>query len=169
MSERVVRQARPDDLAAVTEIYNHYVIHSEATFDLEPFEPEARRPWFESFAADGPHQLFVVEEAGRVRGYAYSGRFRAKPAYDASVETTIYLAPNAGGRGLGTALYSALFTALSKTSAHRAFAGIVPPNPASEALHRRFGFEPLGVFREAGHKFGRYWDVAWFQKGVEKG
>ncbi|MFQ5843947.1 MAG: GNAT family N-acetyltransferase, partial [Planctomycetota bacterium] len=102
-----------------------------------------------------------------VVGYACSTPFRPKPAYRTSVETTVYVAPAATGRGVGGRLYQALFDALAGEELHRAYAGIVPPNPASVALHRRFGFHEVGVAREVGHKLGRYWDVAWFEKGLD--
>lgn len=163
-----IRAARDDDLPGIVQIYNHYVEETPVTFDVEPFDVEARRPWFEAFSTQGRHRLLVVCDEHRVLGYASSGRFRLKPAYDRSVETTIYLAPDATGQGLGRTLYSALFEILdAEASAHRAFAGIVPPNPASLALHRDFGFTPIGTFRDVGFKFGRYWDVDWYERPLE--
>ncbi|MEU6230036.1 N-acetyltransferase family protein, partial [Streptomyces sp. NPDC047042] len=95
-----------------------------------------------------------------------SGPFRAKPAYGTTVEVTVYLAPDAGGRGIGTLLYKALFEALAGEDVHRALAGIVTPNEASVRLHERFGFRYVGTYREVGRKFGRYWDVAWYEKDL---
>jgi phosphinothricin acetyltransferase len=99
-----------------------------------------------------------------VIGYASSSRFRTKAAYDTSVETSVYLAPDAVGRGVGSLLYEKLFKALEGEDAHRAYAGIALPNPASIGLHERFGFKRAGHFTEQGRKFGRYWDVAWYEK-----
>ena len=166
MSAPEVRSARAGDLPELTEIYNHYVSHTPITFDTEPFGAEARRGWFEQFGVAGRYRLVVAEEAGRVVGYAGSTRFRAKPAYLTSVETSIYLRTDAQGRGLGRRLYGALFEALRGEPVHRAYAGVTLPNPASLALHRRFGFTEIGTYREVGHKLGRYWDVAWFEKGL---
>jgi phosphinothricin acetyltransferase len=160
----MIRRGREDDLAALTELYNHYVEHTPVTFDLAPFAVEARRPWLGGFAERGPHQLFVAEEDGRVLGWAGAHRFREKRAYDTTVETTIYLASGATGRGLGSALYERLFAALAGEDVHRAVAGITLPNDASVALHRRFGFREIGVFHEVGRKRGRYWDVLWLEK-----
>jgi phosphinothricin acetyltransferase len=159
-----MRYARPEDLASLTEIYNHYVKATPITFDIEPFTVEARRPWIEQFAEQGPHRLLVAEVSDRILGYACSQRFRVKAAYDTSVETSIYLAPDATGRGLGRRLYAALFEALRGEDLHRAYAGITLPNAASIALHRSAGFRRIGLYREVGRKFGRYWDVEWYEK-----
>ncbi|MDO0914172.1 N-acetyltransferase family protein [Streptomyces sp. DT2A-34] len=172
-SERTEVQVRPgveDDLEALTSIYNHYVRETPITFDTAVFTPEERRPWLLSHPEDGPHRLMVAEENGpgddsqRILGYATSSALRAKPAYETSVEVTIYLAPDAGRRGVGTLLYKALFEALADEDLHRAYAGIALPNEASTRLHERFGFRYVGTYREVGRKFGRYWDVAWHEK-----
>lgn len=164
MSSLLTRPARSGDLPRLTEIYNHYVVHSPATFDLQPKSVDQRAEWFAQFATTGRHRLMVAEEAGSVQGYAGTTRFRVKPAYDRTVETTIYCAPEAAGRGIGARLYSALFERLASEDVHRIVAGFVPPNPASEKLHRRFGFNVVGVFTEQGYKFGRYWDVCWMER-----
>jgi len=160
----VIRRGSGGDLAALTAIYNHYIRETAITFDLEPYTALQRRPWLESFAEAGRHQLFVAEEAGQVVGYACSRGFRDKRAYDTSAETSVYLAPNAHRRGLGTALYTRLFEALASADVHRFIAGVTLPNDASIALHARFGFERVGVMHEVGRKFGRYWDVLWMEK-----
>jgi phosphinothricin acetyltransferase len=93
-------------------------------------------------------------------------RFRYKPAYSTSVETSIYLAQADLGRGIGVPLYSALLEALRSEDLHRAYAGVTLPNPASIALHERLGFHRIGVFQEVGRKFGRYWDVMWLERDL---
>jgi phosphinothricin acetyltransferase len=171
--ERTEVQVRPgaeSDLEALTGIYNHYVRETPITFDTAVFTPEERRPWLLSHPEDGPYRLKVAVEGGlgddsqRILGYATSSAFRAKPAYETSVEVTVYLAPDAGRRGVGTLLYKALFEALADEDLHRAYAGIALPNEASTRLHERFGFRHVGTYREVGRKFGRYWDVAWYEK-----
>jgi phosphinothricin acetyltransferase len=159
-----VRQAERADLPRLTEIYNHFVVHTPVTFDIEPYTVEKRAAWFEQFAPAGRHRLVVAVDSGRVLGYAGSMRFRPKPAYDTTVETTIYCAPEAAGRGVGSRLYAALFAALANEDVHTVVAGYTLPNAASEALHRRFAFRPVGVFTAVGRKFGRYWDVAWNER-----
>jgi phosphinothricin acetyltransferase len=168
-SERAEVQVRPGvetDLEALTDIYNHYVRETPITFDTEVFTPEERRPWLLSHPEDGPHRLMVARDTDsqEILGYATSSAFRAKPAYTTSVEATVYLAPHAHGRGVGTLLYKALFEALADEDVHRAYAGIAQPNEASTRLHERFGFRYVGTYREVGRKFGRYWDVAWYEK-----
>ncbi|MEU6844523.1 N-acetyltransferase family protein [Streptomyces sp. NPDC046716] len=166
-TEVTIRAGRASDLGALTEIYNGYVRDTPITFDTEPFTVEARRPWLHAHPPHGPHRLFVAEETkdgGRVLGYATSSAFRPKAAYSTSVEVTVYCAEGAGGRGVGTLLYEALFEALSDEDVHRAYAGVTQPNEASVRLHTRFGFRPVGTYREVGRKFGRYHDVAWFEK-----
>jgi phosphinothricin acetyltransferase len=160
----MVRPAVRNDLQRLTEIYNHYVVHTPVTFDLQPWQVDERVKWFEQFGESGRYRLFVAVVGGEVAGYAGTTRFRPKAAYDTTVETTVYCAPEATGQGLGKALYAALFEALADEDIRRIVAGYVPPNPASEALHRRFGFKPVGVFSENGYKFGRYWDVCWLER-----
>ncbi len=159
-----VRPATADDLSAVNDIYNQYVAEAHYTFDLEPMTAEARREWFAHYGETGRHRLLVAVSDGRVIGYASSGQFRTKPAYETSVETSVYLASDAVGRGAGSRLYERLFKTLEGEDVHRAYAGIALPNPASIGLHERFGFKRVGHFTEQGRKFGRYWDVAWYEK-----
>lgn len=160
-----IRAATVDDLEALTEIYNHYVVHSAITFDLKRFTPAERRAWFDDHAGSGPHRLLVATDAhGERVGYASSSRWRPKPAYSSTVEVSVYCHPDACGRGCGTALYGALFAALAREDVHTLVAGIGLPNDASLALHARFGFRPVGVFHAVGRKFDRYWDVAWFER-----
>jgi phosphinothricin acetyltransferase len=166
VSELRVRPPEPSDLADLTALYNQYVVSSPVTFDIEPFSVDQRRAWFEQHEARGRHRLFVAEQGERIVGYATSSAFRMKAAYDPSVETSVYVAPGATGRGIGSKLYAALFQALAREDVHRAYAGVTVPNPASLALHRRFGFRSLGTFDEVGRKFGRYWSVEWLEKPV---
>ena len=164
MADVTVRPATPEDLARLTAIYNPYVTDTAITFDVDVCSPEERRGWYAAHTTGPGHRLLVAEESARVVGYAGTGPFRDKRAYDTTVETTIYLAPEATGRGIGSALYTALFAALAGEDVHRAMAGVTLPNLASLALHRRFGFREVGVFRENGRKLGRYWDVLWLER-----
>ena len=161
-----IRPCLDGDLEALNDVYNHYVMDTHYTFDVEPMTMEARREWFSHYSAHGRHRLLVAVSDSGVVGFACSSRFRPKPAYETSVETTIYLAPGAVGRGAGSKLYTELFKSLESEDVHRAYAGVSLPNPASIALHERFGFKRVAHFTEQGRKFGRYWDVAWYEKPI---
>jgi phosphinothricin acetyltransferase len=160
----IVRAATADDVPRLTDIYNHYVTHSQATFDIDPFTVEQRREWFSHYAPTGPHRLLVAEDDGFVSGFATSSPFRARAAYATSIETSVYCDPERVGHGIGSMLYTHLFEQLAGEDLHRALAGITLPNDASLSLHERFGFVKIGEYSEVGRKFGRFWDVAWFEK-----
>jgi phosphinothricin acetyltransferase len=161
-----VRPATVEDLSAVNDIYNQYVAETHYTFDVEPISPDARMAWFTHYDTSGRYRVVVAVSEGVVIGYASSGSFRPKPAYETSIETSVYLAPELVGRGAGSRLYEGLFKSLEGQDVHRAYAGIALPNPASIGLHERFGFKRVAHFTEQGRKFGRYWDVAWYEKPV---
>jgi 2-haloacid dehalogenase len=165
-SDILVRPATVDDLEAITEIYDHYILNSAATFDVETVTAEQRRGWFDHYAHTGPYRLLVATREGSVVGYATSSRFRPRPAYDPSVEVTVYVAPHAGGKGIGSLLYQQLFADLRAEDLHRAYAAIAQPNPASVALHRRFAFREVGTLRQVGRKHGQWWDVLWMERAL---
>jgi phosphinothricin acetyltransferase len=160
----MVRPAARADLVRITEIYNHYILTTAITFDIDPVTPAERAGWFREHTAGPRYRLLVAEEGGRIRGFAGTGRFRVKAAYDTTAETTIYCAPDATGQGIGRLLYETLFDALRGADLRRLVAGITLPNDASLKLHRRFGFREVGVFSENGRKFDRYWDVLWMER-----
>jgi phosphinothricin acetyltransferase len=166
MDETRFRHATAADLPRLTEIYNHYIRETAITFDIEEYTIEKRRAWLDQFAETGRHQLLVAERDGVVVGYAGTTLFRAKRAYDPSVEMTVYVDRAETGKGIGAALYAELFPRLAKEDVHRALAGITLPNPASIALHVRFGFRQVAHFTENGRKLGRYWDVVWLEKEI---
>jgi phosphinothricin acetyltransferase len=163
-SEFRIRAAVRDDLPRLTEIYNYYVVNTPVTFDVEPYTVERREAWFAQFGVTGRYRLLVAEENGVVMGYAGTTRFRPKAAYETTVETTVYCAPEAVGKGIGQQLYAELFARLQGEDIHRFVAGYALPNAATESLHRRFGFNVVGVFSENGRKFGKYWDVCWVER-----
>ncbi len=166
MASIVLRAAAPSDLPRITAIYAHYVDTTPITFDVDAVTTDERVPWFEQHTTGRGHRLLVATDGGTIIGYAGTGQFRAKRAYDSTVEATVYVAHDFIGRGVGTTLYTALFEALQHDDVHRVVAGITIPNDASIALHRRLGFTEVGVFREVGWKLGRYWDVAWFERAL---
>lgn len=166
MSEILIRPGERSDLARITEIYNYYVLHTPVTFDVEPYTVERREPWFSQFGTTGRHRLLVAEDDGVVLGYAGTTRFRPNAAYETTVETTIYCAQDAVGKGIGKRLYAKLFEQLKGEDIRRFVAGYALPNAATEALHRRFRFKQVGVFSENGRKFGKYWDVCWVERAA---
>lgn len=164
MSETRIRAATTQDLPRLTEIYNYYVLHTPITFDLEPFTVEKRAAWLNQFELTGRHQLLIAEVNNIVVGYAGTTRFRAKAAYDTTVEGTIYCAPEAVGKGVGHNLFAALFRAIEAEDIHRIVGGYTLPNAGSASLLEKFGFQMVGIFHEAGRKFDRYWDVAFMER-----
>lgn len=160
-----VRPARLSDLGPIVGIYNHYVATSPSTFDVAPIDPPDRVPWMHEHLQGGPHRLLVaVDPSGGVLGWASSSRFRPRPAYSTTVETSVYCRPDSVGVGVGSRLYETLIDELQGHDIERIVAGITLPNPASVALHRRFGFRKVGTFSRVGRKFDRFWDVAWFER-----
>lgn len=160
-----VRDATVADVPAMAAIYDHHVRTSVATFDIEPVGATLLAA--KVAAAGGSDHVLVAEFDGTVLGYAYSGPFRPRPAYVGTKEVTVYLADGVGGRGLGRALYAELLRRLDDApDVHTLLAVVALPNPASEALHRALGFEPVGVLREVGHKLGRYVDVQYLQRSA---
>lgn len=163
----LIRQARPQDYESVIAIYNHYIKHSHVTFDVERIHPSETAAKLSPFAVTGPYRLFVAESDRTVVGYACSLPFRPKPAYCTSVETGVYVKPGFTGRRIGRKLYAPLLDALEGEDVHRAYAVIVLPNPASIRLHAQFEFRQVATLREVGRKFGKYWDVTWWEKSLD--
>lgn len=167
MSEVLIRPARREDLPALVGIYNHYVANSHANFTTEPQTVASRSAWFEGFTG-GPYRLLVAERGAAVVGYAGSCRYRPTPAFDQTVETTVYLHPQACGGGTGSRLYAGLLDALAGEPVHLAVAGVALPNPASLALHRRFGFREVGTFEEYACKRGVWISSTWLQRPMNR-
>lgn len=160
-----VRPAVASDLGAIVRLYNHYVERTAATFEVAPVDPRDRQDWFEAHSGGGRHRLLVAEDAaGTLVGWATTSPFRPRAAYATTVEASVYCQADRLGRGVGCALYDALFRSIQGEDVERIVAGVSLPNPASLALHRRFGFRHVGTFTRVGRKFDRYWDVAWFER-----
>jgi L-amino acid N-acyltransferase YncA len=156
----VLRLATPADGEAVAAIYAPYVRDTAISFETQPpdgAEMAAR------IARTLERTPWVVAEVERVvRGYAYAGRFRERPAYDWSAETAVYVDLSARGTGLGRSTMSVLLAILRLQGFRYAVAGVTPPNPASVALHRSLGFERVGAFERVGWKFGSWHGVEFF-------
>jgi phosphinothricin acetyltransferase len=162
-----LREAIPEDRPGVLDVYNHYVLTSAASFEIEPVTLETRRPWFDQHVGSERYKLFVAKgTAGTIVGWASSSPFRPRAAYSTTVEASVYCRPEATGQGVGSRLYTRLFEALQDADVDQIVAGITLPNDPCLALHRRFGFVRVGTFRRIGRKFDRFWDVAWLQRPV---
>ena len=158
-----IRAATPEDAASVAAIYNHYVAHTVVTFDEEPISAAEFTRRIES-TQSAAFPWLVAEEAGRVMGYAYAAPWKARSAYRFSAEVTVYLAPEAAGRGIGSGLYAQIFPVLKDRGIHAVMGGIALPNEASVALHEKFGMRKVAHFQEVGFKFDRWIDVGYWQR-----
>ena len=159
MAGPTVRTATTDDIAAMAAIYGREATQGHATFDVEPRPHEAWLPYVAS-TAPGDVALVATDAAdGRVLGYATASAYRPKPAYEHTREATVYVDPDARGRGAGRALYAELLARLRAAEVHVVVAVVALPNDASTALHSSLGFTPVGTLREVGRKHGRWIDV----------
>ena len=150
----VFRPAMLKDLGAINALYNDYILNSAATFDLEPISLSEKTRWFDQFDEGGRSQLWVAHQDSVLVGFATSQPFRPKAGYRNTVETSIYIASNAVGKGYGAALYRRLFLALDATPVKHAIAIVTRPNPASVKLHQQLGFRTVGELTDVGEKFG---------------
>jgi L-amino acid N-acyltransferase YncA len=165
----LIRPSRDEDLDAITCIYGHHVLNGTGTFETTPptvADMAARRadvlgkglPWL------------VVEEAGQVLGFAYGNWFKPRPAYRFSVEDSIYLAPEAAGKGLGRALLAELLAAFERAGVRKVMAVIGDSaNAGSIGVHTALGFERAGVIASCGWKFGRWLDIVLMQRSLGAG
>ena len=157
-----IRLARETDAAAIASIYRPYVEGTCISFEeAPPDEAEIVRRMRSPI-----HPWLVLEEGGHVLGYASTSPMRDRAAYRWSVETGIYLAPEAHGRGLGRQLLSAHLDLLERQGFVTIVAGIALPNEASVALHEKLGFTLSGIERGVGYKFGRWVDVGRWQRDL---
>ena len=161
-----LRPATPADAAAVLSIYAPFVEHTAVSFETAVPTVEEMADRIATTRASW--QWLVAERDGACAGYAYGGSHRARHAYRYSTEVSAYIAPGHHRQGLGRALYERLFEDLAALGYCSAYAGIVLPNEASVALHRRVGFAPIGVFPRVGYKLQRWHDVAWFYRPLRE-
>ena len=164
-----IEPGREDDLPSIVDILNYTILNSNATLDTRPVSVAGRREWFAGFAETGPYRLFVARRGGRVLGYAASRPYREHEGFRETVEVSIALDINSRGQGVGTALYRVLLASLAGEPVHVALAGIVLPNDASVALHRKLGFTEVGVFREYAVKNGQYLSSIWMERRLRHG
>lgn len=154
------RSCTPADAAAICAIYNYYIRDTVVTFEEMPLDTAAMAERIADVSSRFP--WIVAEEGGEIVGYAYGTAWKPRSAYRFTVESTVYLAPQYTGRGLGVSLYSALLGDLRRRGFHSVVGCIALPNAASVALHEKLGFKKIGVFPAAGWKFDRWVDVGYW-------
>lgn len=165
----IVRAAGPADAAALAAIYGHHVLTGFGTFEEVPPAPEEMEARRSAVTAHGLPYL-VAEDEGLVLGFAYTAPFRARAAYRYTVEDSVYVAPEAIGRGVGKAVLGAVLTACERLGVRQVVAVIGDSqNAGSIGLHRALGFADAGAGRSFGYKFGRWVDIVWMQKGLNGG
>jgi len=164
VTDTLIRPATEADAPALLAIYRPFVESTAVSF-------ETVAPTIDEFAARickvlAGWQWLVAERDGRCVGYAYGSLHRERLAYRWSVEVSAYVHPDHRRHGIGRALYLELFDELAGKGYCNAFAVVTLPNEGSVAMHRSVGFEPIGIFRDVGRKFGKWHDVAWFQRNL---
>ncbi len=150
-----------NDVQALLEIYNYYVLNTTVTFDIDPLPIETFTKKLNQINADYP--FIVYEEDNEILGYAYGSRFRPKPAYNYVVESTVYVKHTAHAKQIGTKLYAELIRLLKETNLHTVLGVLTIPNEASIGLHEKFGFEQVANLKEVGLKFGEWQNIGIWQ------
>ena len=169
MSSVSVRPATLHDIAAITRIYAHAVLHGTASFEIEP-PSEAEMTRRQQALADGGYPFLVAERDGTLAGYAYAGPYRSRPAYHWSVEDSVYVDPEMHRRGVGRALLERLIEAAEQSSFRQMIAVIGDSAQApSIALHRALGFRMVGTLEKVGYKNGRWLDSVLMQRALGTG
>ncbi|MGH8372020.1 MAG: arsinothricin resistance N-acetyltransferase ArsN1 family B [Gammaproteobacteria bacterium] len=160
-----IRTARPEDVPAINAIYRSFVTDSCVSFEMQPPSDADMAQRIAKTLQQLPWLVSV--DGDKLLGYAYASRYRERSAYQWAAETTVYVSPHAQRCGIGRALYQDLFALLREQGYFTAYAGITLPNPASVGLHEALGFVPVGVYRNAGYKFGIWCHVGWWQRALK--
>jgi L-amino acid N-acyltransferase len=161
-----IRHARLEDAAAIAEIYNHYVVHSTATFQEEPDTLAQREAWLKNRKPE--HAVIVAEEAGEIIGWAALSEFKGRSAYRYTAENSVYIRNGLTGRGLGKQLMSHLI-GLGRRHDMRCFLAVVAADQTpSIRMHEALGFRHCGKLERVGLKFGRWLDIALLQLHLDQ-
>ena len=157
----ILRLATRADVPAIRAIYAHYVEHTTFTFETEVLTEDAFWQRILQYSEAGP--WLIAEIDGAIAGYAYASMHRSRPAYGWTREMSVYVSQQFQRKGIAHALYAAIVSILRLQGIQNVLAGIVQPNPASEAFHSQFGFKPVGVYHRIGFKLGAFQDVGWWE------
>lgn len=160
---RLVQCSLYEHGGAILEILNEAIVTSTALYDYRPREPSSMQGWFETKRAGSFPVWGAVDDAGALLGFASYGTFRERPAYKYSVEHSVYVANGQRGLGVGTALMQRLIQSATEQQLHALIGGIDAGNQQSIAFHRKLGFVHAGTIKEAGFKFQRWLDLAFYQ------
>ncbi len=158
----VIRPALPSDAPACAKIYAPFVTDSWVSFETEVATIADMEQRIAEYGKT--HAWLIAEWENDIAGYAYASPHRTRAAYATSVDVAVYVDPAFARKGIGRALYKALFQNLKKAGFHAAFAGIALPNKGSIGLHEDMGFKPVGIYREVGWKMDAWRDVGWWQR-----
>ena len=158
----MIRLATENDSEAIARIYNHYILNTVITFEEHAVSAQQMADRVTEVISNSLPWL-VAEQAGQVVGYAYANKWKERSAYRFSVEITVYLEQKVVAQGLGSRLYEALFARLKELKVHSVIGGIALPNPASIAIHEKFGLKKVAHFKEIGFKFNQWLDVGYWQ------
>jgi len=158
----IVRKATPDDLTAITEIYNQAILKTTATFDTEPKSLEEQKVWFESHGPKYP--ILVAEQDNKIVGWASLSKWSDRCAYSDTAEISLYIDEKERGKGIGRKLLETIVLEGEKAGLHSIIARIAEGNEMGIHLHKSVGFEHIGVMKEVGRKFGRLLDIYLMQR-----
>ena len=161
----ILRLATETDAPGIAEIYDPIVLSTPTSFEIDP--PGAKEMARRIRETVPAYPWLVCEHEGRIAGYAYAGRHKPRAAYQWSVDTSVYIHPEFQRRGIGRGLYRSLFRILLAQGYCMAYAGATLPNPGSAGLHESCGFQPVGIYRNAGYKLGAWHDVGWWQRAIQ--
>ncbi|HEV7307363.1 N-acetyltransferase family protein [Ensifer sp.] len=164
-----LRDATLADLAAITEIYRESVLNGVATYEITPPSEAEMRTRFETIIGYGYPYMVAVDGNGSIAGYAYASGFRTRTAYRFLVEDSIYLSPDARGKGAGKALLAELVRRCTELGFRQMVAVIGGAHPASIAVHRAAGFQHQGTMKATGFKHGHWLDTAIMQLALGEG
>ena len=157
----MIRHCNITDAEAICNIYNHYVLNSTSTFEVEPITVTNMEKRIKQYTGKNP--WLVYQEDNKILGYAYANEWKSRVAYKHTKEVSIYITSSSGTKGIGTALYKTLIETIKKSSCHALVAIITLPNDPSTKFHEKFGFKKVAHLTEVGNKFNQWLDVGYWE------